>query len=145
MHLANAQSIQTMASNSTKKYYPKNCFVPDCKTNNVYRDNKPIHTLFRPPDDEVLLKKWSLLIRRADKELNDRCAVCELHFEEQYIERYYRHIVKEKLVLIPRYRPFLKPDALPTIFPNRDPYTSMLSPNRNISSKKKMKLSSNDD
>ncbi|KAH8036175.1 hypothetical protein HPB51_018589 [Rhipicephalus microplus] len=63
-------------------------FVPHC--NSGYRSCKEARSLFRVPADVVKREAWSRLIKRADRELNDASAVCDLHFEVHFIERSFK-------------------------------------------------------
>ncbi|KAH9374667.1 hypothetical protein HPB48_006498 [Haemaphysalis longicornis] len=63
----------------------RTCFVPNC--NSGYRSCKKARSLFRVPADVDKREAWSRLIKRADRDLNDASAVCDLHFEAHFIER----------------------------------------------------------
>ncbi|XP_067126884.1 uncharacterized protein [Centruroides vittatus] len=128
----------------SKKNIQRHCFVPGCKTGNNVKEKR---TLFSAPKDEELRKKWSKLIPRGDKIFDEYCCVCELHFDEQFIERKFKHIINGEEVTIPRDRPKLVSDAIPTIFPNLPKYLSYIPKKRpppkerNIIPTKKRKLS----
>ncbi|KAH8026327.1 hypothetical protein HPB51_019566 [Rhipicephalus microplus] len=52
-----------------------------------------------------------------DRRLTQKSKVCERHFEEQDIVKYFKHVVKGQEVLIPRGNWKLMPGALPRLFP----------------------------
>ncbi len=54
---------------------------------NTRYNNKLKLSLFSVPKDLNLLEKWKKHIPRADKELNAQSAICELHFEKEFILR----------------------------------------------------------
>ena len=88
--------------------------MPGCQTGN--RRNPRKLTLFGAPSSEEFRQKWRKAIPRADREFESHCVVCEIHFNESYIERNFRHIINGEEVLLPKERPTLKPDAVPSIF-----------------------------
>ncbi|KAH7985109.1 hypothetical protein HPB49_026596 [Dermacentor silvarum] len=57
------------------------------------------------------------MIRRTDRKLTPTAVVCEKHFESSLIERAFSITVNGVVHEIPRDKPRLKPDAIPTIFP----------------------------
>ncbi|KAG0445128.1 hypothetical protein HPB47_019476 [Ixodes persulcatus] len=57
-------------------------------------------------------------------------AVCELHFDKQFVSRHFEHVVDGQSVLIERARPFLLPGAVPTVFPNVPSYLSKPVPRK---------------
>ncbi|XP_077491676.1 uncharacterized protein LOC144102241 [Amblyomma americanum] len=98
------------------------CFAPGCKTGYVHVKGAPKPSLFSVPKDEALRRLWEKNLHRADKPLEDTSAVCELHFEPRYVIRDYVHIIGGKEVRIPRGKPLLSSDAVPTILPNLPAY-----------------------
>lgn len=90
------------------------CFVPGCNTK--YKKDKL--SLFSVPKNEVLLDRWKKLIPRSDNELTANSVICELHFQEDFINRNYVHVINGETVTFPRGKPILKSDAIPTIFPD---------------------------
>jgi len=111
------------------------CFVPGCKTG--YASTKPkvqSLSLFTPPI--ARLSQWSAAIPRADRQLSRRDRVCELHFAPQHIIRDFVVKVGEDTVALPREKPKLTSDAVPTIFPNLPEYmTRVVKPPRRIITK----------
>ncbi|KAH9366054.1 hypothetical protein HPB48_022004 [Haemaphysalis longicornis] len=77
---------------------------------------------FEHRPDAARREIWARQIKRADKELTADCVVCERHFEEQYVEKTYRHVVGGKAVEILRDRPHPKEEAIPTVFPDAPKY-----------------------
>ncbi|KAH7973685.1 hypothetical protein HPB49_003899 [Dermacentor silvarum] len=87
------------------------CFVPGCTTD--YKSRKKNLSLFWVPKDEGTYRKWKRNIPRADNPLEQNAAVCELHFDPQFVSRHFEHIINGELVRLERNRPFLQPDAIP--------------------------------
>lgn len=102
------------------------CFVPYCSSQ--YKNSKL--SMFSPPKDETMLKKWKVLIHRSDKELTTKSCVCELHFQKRFIMKNYVHVINGETVTIPRGEPILKPDAIPTIFPDCPRNLAVSLPNK---------------
>lgn len=98
------------------------CYAPGCQTGYVHVKGAPKPSLFVVPRDERLRRLWENNLHRADKPLEDTSAVCELHFEPRYVIRDYVHTIGGKEVRIPRGRPMLSSDAVPTILPNLPSY-----------------------
>ncbi|CAN7986056.1 unnamed protein product [Ixodes hexagonus] len=92
----------------------RSCFVPDCNTGNTSCSEK--RSMFRVPSDAVLLKKWELAISRTDKKLRPHNYVCELHFEERFIQRANRLIINGEEVFLPLRIIRLREGAVPTLF-----------------------------
>ncbi|KAH9375761.1 hypothetical protein HPB48_014645 [Haemaphysalis longicornis] len=74
--------------------------------------------------DPVHFEAWQRAVPRANKSLDARSALCERHFDEQYIYRCFTHAIKGETVEIPKERPLLKADAVPTVLPNVPAYLS---------------------
>ncbi|KAH7976603.1 hypothetical protein HPB52_016957 [Rhipicephalus sanguineus] len=96
------------------RYRQNHCYAPGCQTGYVLVKGGPKLSLFGVSKDKNRCKEWEKNLRRADKLLEDTSAVCELHFESRYVLRDYVHIIEEKQVRIPRGRPILYADAIPT-------------------------------
>ncbi|XP_050440024.1 uncharacterized protein LOC126845411 [Adelges cooleyi] len=72
---------------------------------------------------DPVLKKWALAIPRADKALTHNYGVCEIHFMEECIERFFERILPDGTISkIERERPVLKTGSILTIFPNLPSY-----------------------
>ncbi|KAG0431737.1 hypothetical protein HPB47_021512 [Ixodes persulcatus] len=107
------------------------CFAPGCTTGYVSARKKGGKaSVFAVPDDEERLRAWQRAIPRADKPLEKTSVVCELHFEPRFVVRHYTHVVNGEVVKIPRGRPCLSEDAIPTLFPNVPEYLSKKLPKK---------------
>ncbi|XP_049522524.1 uncharacterized protein LOC125945020 [Dermacentor silvarum] len=102
------------------------CFVPGCKGG--YRSCSEKLSVFKAPKDLSRREQWARNIKRADKELTRDSVVCERHFDESFIERTYRHVINGEVVEIPRDRPRLSDDAVPTLFPDAPKYFTKKAP-----------------
>lgn len=113
-----------------KKQRAQHCFVPGCKSG--YRSSEQKRSLFSVLKDPAVFAQWQRNIPRADVSLTFTCAVCELHFEESCVERFYAdsHVINGEVVRLKRDRPVLKPDAIPTIFPNLPKYFTKKLPRK---------------
>ncbi|KAH8021074.1 hypothetical protein HPB51_012358 [Rhipicephalus microplus] len=106
-------------NSSTTKARQRHCFAPGCTSGYVsLREQGQRASLFSVPKDPALFEAWRRAVPRADKSLDAKSALCELHFDEQFIERFYTHVINGETIQIPRGKPVLKSDAMPTIFPN---------------------------
>lgn len=106
----------------------RTCFVPGCKSG--YRSCKEARSIFRAPLEPERLEAWSRNIRRSDRVLDQGCVVCDRHFDPRFIERTYRTKINGEIVEIPRDRPKLTKDAIPTIFPEAPKYHTMSLPTK---------------
>lgn len=112
-------------SSTVKKARQTHCFAPGCTSGYVSSRQPGQHvSLFSVPKDPVRFEAWRRAVPRADKSLDARSALCEHHFDKQYIDRCFTHVIKGEIVEIPRERPLLKADAVPTVFPNVPAYLS---------------------
>jgi len=92
-----------------------NCCVPLC---NTCCPNKNNIAVFRPPRNPSLFLKWKESIPEIEVlTLDDR--VCELHFKEEDIIRYFEVDVQGVVNKIPLCRSRLKDGAVPTIWPGK--------------------------
>lgn len=98
----------------TKRKTDSYCFAPGCRSG---YPGAPRASLFSAPKDEELRKKWQQNLRRQDKPLSEWSAVCERHFEPHLVLKDYVHVVNGSEVRIPRGRPRLAPNAIPTLLP----------------------------
>uniref|UniRef100_L7LZA0 THAP-type domain-containing protein n=1 Tax=Rhipicephalus pulchellus TaxID=72859 RepID=L7LZA0_RHIPC len=101
----------------------RHCFVPGCKN-----DSRQKLSLFAVPSDEERFQVWQQALSGNGKRLEKKCVVCERHFESQYVCKTYRHTINGELVEIPRNRPLLMPDAVPTRFLTRSTPARRRSP-----------------
>ncbi|KAH7959378.1 hypothetical protein HPB49_010630 [Dermacentor silvarum] len=104
------------------------CFVPGCKSG--YKSCKEKLSLFGVPKEEQVFQQWQRNIPRADRPLERNAAVCELHFDKQFVSRHFEHTIDGKTVRLERTRPVLLPGAAPTIFPNVPSYLSKPVPRK---------------
>ncbi|XP_049511527.1 uncharacterized protein LOC125939958 [Dermacentor silvarum] len=104
------------------------CFAPGCRTGYSRVKDAPKASLFSVPRDEGRRKEWERNLHRADKTLDEYCAVCELHFEPRFIIRDFVHLIDGKEVRIPREKPLLSGNAVPTILPNLPQYLTKTTP-----------------
>ncbi|KAH7940094.1 hypothetical protein HPB52_021777 [Rhipicephalus sanguineus] len=104
------------------------CYVQGCKSG--YKSCKETRSLFRAPIEPERLAEWSRKIPRRDRPFDHACVVCERHFDERFIERTFRTKIKGEIVEIPRDRPLLTKDAVPTIFPEAPKYYTKKLPKK---------------
>ncbi|KAH8027321.1 hypothetical protein HPB51_004633 [Rhipicephalus microplus] len=110
------------------------CFAPGCSTGYVLARKAGIkRSVFTVPNDEDRLKAWQRYVPRGDKLLDRTAVLCELHFEQRFIVRDYTRIVNGEVVKIPRGRPCLTDNAIPSIFPNTPSYLSKKLPQKRSS------------
>ncbi|KAH9382370.1 hypothetical protein HPB48_004874 [Haemaphysalis longicornis] len=76
------------------------CFAPGCTSG--YRNDAANRHFFTPPRKATEFKQWEQMLHRKDRRLTQKSKVCERHFEEQDIVKYFKHVVKGQEVLIPR-------------------------------------------
>lgn len=127
-------SADLRMNSSTTKARQRHCFAPGCTSGYVSsREQGQRASLFSVPKDPALFEAWQRAVPRADKSLDVKSALCELHFDEQFIERFYTHVINGETVQIPRGKPVLKSDAVPTIFPNVPAYLSKKVPKKRTS------------
>ncbi|KAG0433971.1 hypothetical protein HPB47_019440 [Ixodes persulcatus] len=69
-------------------------------------------------------------IPRGGTPLKPSWAVCELHFGERFVQRFYEPHVKGEIVQLKRERPALTQDAYPTVFPNLPSYLTKKPPRK---------------
>lgn len=124
------------AASKAKPLRQNHCFAPGCKSGQNLRRPKgpddPRVSLFRVPRDEQMFRRWQRYMppRPDGKKLMHNSAVCERHFDPQFVVRYYEHIVNKQLVRIERGVPALTPDAVPTVFPESPKYYTRRVPRR---------------
>nr|CAI5840195.1 unnamed protein product [Callosobruchus analis] len=100
------------------------CCVPNC-TGNYRSSGRNVH-IFKFPKDKDLREKWLRSIHRENFQISDHSVVCHLHFVETDI----LHTTSEvdwktgKTLTVKLKKPKLKPNAIPSIFPNAPSYLS---------------------
>ena len=104
------------------------CSVPGCTSN--YRSNKEgTISTFSFPSDKERREKWIRAIHRADFVPGKYAYVCIKHFSEDHIIRVDTAKRPDGTILtIPRTKPKLTNDALPTIFAGQPSYMSQPTP-----------------
>lgn len=114
-----------------KKARKTHCFAPHCTSGYVSsRKAGQRVTLFSVPKDPERFETWRRAVPRADNPLDENSALCKLHFDEQCIGRNFTHVINGATVKIPRDRPALNSDAVPTIYPNAPSYLSKKAPQK---------------
>ncbi|KAK8758929.1 hypothetical protein V5799_003439 [Amblyomma americanum] len=108
----------------------RTCFVPVCQSG--YRSSTESVSLFTASTDHARLVEWEKNIRREDRRLSSTAVVCEKHSESSFIERTFKITVNGIVNEIPRDKPRLKPDAVPTVF---DAYPKHLVPPKSVKKK----------
>uniref|UniRef100_A0A1E1XDQ7 THAP-type domain-containing protein n=1 Tax=Amblyomma aureolatum TaxID=187763 RepID=A0A1E1XDQ7_9ACAR len=93
----------------SKSIRQRHCFVPGCKN-----DGGQKLSLFAVPADHERFVVWKEALSVCGKTLEKKCVVCERHFESRYVCKSYKHTINGELVEIPRNRPLLLPEAVPT-------------------------------
>ncbi|KAH7973023.1 hypothetical protein HPB52_020503 [Rhipicephalus sanguineus] len=113
------------------------CFAPRCRTGYSRVEDAP--KAFNVPRDAERRREWERNLHRA--KLDESCAVCELRFEPRFVIRDFVHLIDGKEARIPRDKPLLTEDAVPTILANLPKYLTKTTPN----SRKKRKKCESDD
>lgn len=102
----------------------RRCSVAGCKTG-YSADTAGKISIFGLPKNAERRQAWARSMQRHVQQLVDSTHVCELHFEPGCVQHYYVHIIDGKEVRIPRDKPTLTADAVPTIFqPPKEPSES---------------------
>ncbi|KAH8022783.1 hypothetical protein HPB51_005081 [Rhipicephalus microplus] len=121
-------------NSTTTKARQHHCFAPGCTSGYVSsREQGQRASLFSVPKDPALFKAWRRAVPRADKSLDTKLPLCELHFGEEFIEGFYTHVIIGETVQIPRGKSVLKSDVVPIIFPNFPAYLSKKVPKKRTS------------
>ncbi|KAH8010170.1 hypothetical protein HPB51_025605 [Rhipicephalus microplus] len=123
-----------MSSGVKRKASQTHCFAPGCSSGYVTaRKSGRQVSLFSVPKDPERFKVWQRAVPRADKPLEATSVLCELHFDEQYLVRFFTHTINGETVRIPRDRPKLTDNAIPTVYPNVPAYLSKKPPQKRTS------------
>lgn len=123
-----------MSSGVKRKASQTHCFAPGCSSGYVSaRKSGRQVSLFSVPKDPERFKAWQRAVPRADKPLEATSVLCELHFDEQYLVRFFTHTINGETVRIPRDRPKLTDNAIPTVYPNVPAYLSKKPPQKRTS------------
>lgn len=131
------EPAENVVAGKKKPLRQNHCFAPGCKSGqNLRRARRPTDpprmSLFGVPRDEQMFRRWQRYMppRKDGKKLMRNSAVCERHFDPQFVLRYYEHIINKQVVRIERGVPGLTPDAVPTIFPESPKYYTRRVPKR---------------
>ncbi|KAH8024529.1 hypothetical protein HPB51_025218 [Rhipicephalus microplus] len=123
-----------MSSGVKRKASQTHCFAPGCSSGYVSaRKSGRQVSLFSVPKDPERFKAWHRAVPRADKPLEATSLLCELHFDEQYLVRFFTHTINGETVRIPRDRPKLTDNAIPTVYLNVPAYLSKKPPQKRTS------------
>ncbi|XP_075733761.1 uncharacterized protein F13E9.13, mitochondrial-like isoform X3 [Rhipicephalus microplus] len=83
-----------MSSGVKRKASQTHCFAPGCSSGYVSaRKSGRQVSLFSVPKDPERFKAWQRAVPRADKPLEATSVLCELHFDEQYLVRFFTHTI----------------------------------------------------
>lgn len=66
-----------------------------------------------PSKNPELFRQWQQILPQYHRQLKPNDRICERHFREEDIVRYWQHTINGQTELIPRDKPTLKPGALP--------------------------------
>ncbi|KAG8174942.1 hypothetical protein JTE90_001714 [Oedothorax gibbosus] len=107
---------------------PRKCAVPGCKSN--YKNSAYTNVFYFPKDEEAK-RKWIRAIHRDDFVPSTESVVCIKHFDERFIQR------EDKVrrddgtwLCVPKSKPKLTTDAIPTIFENQPCYMTTPAPSK---------------
>ncbi|XP_075542667.1 uncharacterized protein LOC142576422 [Dermacentor variabilis] len=132
---ASAETVSAAAANRAKKARHTYCAAPNCecsKTRHRQEHDGRRCSLFGMPRDEQMFRRWQRYMppRAGGKRLTPQSALCERHFDPQFVLRYYEHTINGEVVRIMRGKPSLTPDAVPTMFPDSPSYYTRHVPRR---------------
>jgi hypothetical protein len=97
---------------------PTTCWAPGCKSGYNLKNKPPEKRhFFRAPRDLTRLNNWRKRFPR-EGELTPKHFLCDIHFEDRFISKTYRHVINGEVMEIDRGKWELTKDAEPTIFPN---------------------------
>lgn len=114
----------------------KKCFVPNCRSG--YQRCVDHVPLFKAPSEPARLELWRRAIPRADRILQPSDCVCAKHFPEQEISKsYYAEFDGQVLLNVPKKRPVLSANAVPSIFPGCPKYLTKQTASRKPPRKRK--------
>jgi len=101
---------------------PDKCCAPGCTAN--YDNTAEYISVFRFPADESRRQQSLRRIPRANLNVTKRTVICQRHFEKRFVMTEDKIVVNGVETVIPRERPRLTDDAVPTIFHNVPGYLS---------------------
>uniref|UniRef100_A0A336LX97 CSON003114 protein n=1 Tax=Culicoides sonorensis TaxID=179676 RepID=A0A336LX97_CULSO len=89
----------------------KNCYIANCDKANNYNSNR---SMFSVPCNEIAFQKWAAVIPVNKRPLQKQDRICDRHFREDEIEKYWEHNINGVITKMLKDRPKLKPDAVPS-------------------------------
>ncbi len=94
---------------------PHDCVAPGCDLGRTFKGKR---ALFSFPKDPEIRNYWLRKISQKDFIPTKHSGVCEIHFEEKFVEKEHRVLRPDGTVLTcKRDKPRLTKDAVPTLFP----------------------------
>uniref|UniRef100_A0A131YYW0 THAP-type domain-containing protein n=1 Tax=Rhipicephalus appendiculatus TaxID=34631 RepID=A0A131YYW0_RHIAP len=126
---------EASAAKRPKKTRHTYCFAPGCacsKTRHRREHDGRRCSVFGMPRNQEMFRRWQRYVppRANGQRLTPNSALCERHFDPQFVQRYFEHTINGQLVRIKRGIPCLTPDAVPTIFPDSPSYYTRRVPAR---------------
>ncbi|KAL3195966.1 hypothetical protein MRX96_001728 [Rhipicephalus microplus] len=130
-----ARAPEARAAKRPKYTRHKYCFAPGCacsQTRNRREHDGRRCSMFSVPRDQEMFRRWQRYTppRANGQRLTPNSALCERHFDPQFVQRYFEHTIKGQVVRIRRGLPCLTPDAVPSIFPDSPSYYTRRVPAR---------------
>lgn len=130
-----ARKPETSAAKRSKKTRHTYCFAPGCvcsKTRHRRDHDGRRCSIFGMPRDEEMFRRWQRYVppRANGQRLTPNSALCERHFDPQFVQRYFEHTINGQVVRLKRGVPCLTPDAVPTMFPDSPSYYTRRVPAR---------------
>ncbi|KAH7959393.1 hypothetical protein HPB49_010801 [Dermacentor silvarum] len=118
---------------------PCKCCVPRCRGN--YTGDTKVH-VFKFPRDQALRDAWILAVPRENLTVTEHSRVCELHFMDEDIIRDATHTDQAtgRVMTVPLSHVRLRPDAVPSKFPNHSSYLSRKTARREDPDSKRARI-----
>ncbi|XP_065080052.1 uncharacterized protein LOC135702924 [Ochlerotatus camptorhynchus] len=89
----------------------RNCYVPKCDYKNKYNPKRAMFNV--PIKNPPLFRKWQNILPVHHRPLKEFDRICEQHFREEDILRYWEHTINGTVERMARHKPLLKPNAIP--------------------------------
>ncbi|KAH7953612.1 hypothetical protein HPB49_010597 [Dermacentor silvarum] len=118
---------------------PCKCCVPRCRGN--YTGDMKVH-VFKFPRDQALRDAWIRAVPRENLTVTEHSRVCELHFMDEDIIRDATHTDQAtgRVMTVPLSHVRLRPDAVPSKFPNHSSYLSRKTARREDPDSKRARI-----
>ncbi|KAH7945961.1 hypothetical protein HPB49_018027 [Dermacentor silvarum] len=118
---------------------PCKCCVPRCRGN--YTGDTKVH-VFKFPRDQALRDAWIRAVPRENLTVTEHSRVCELHFMDEDIIRDATHTDQAtgRVMTVPLSHVRLRPDAVPSKFPNHSSYLSRKTARREDPDSKRARI-----